>query len=185
MTPEAGRKAVHLSMAALPAWTYAVPEPWNWRGPVLAFVAFLTVDLVRLGSARAHAAFERRIGAYLRRDEAHGPIRIHELTVAAAITAVALPPAIAATAVGYAVFGDAAAALVGERWGGGRRKSVAGSMACFLVCVVLGALLLPGRTAAIVGGALVATAIEALPSPVDDNLAVPLVAALALVWLCG
>ena len=182
---EVGRKAVHLAMAALPAWTYWVPEPWNWRGLVLAFFAFLTVDAIRLRSSRAHRVFDRRIGAYLRDDEAHGPIRIHELTAAAAIAAWALPPALAATAVGYAVFGDAAAALVGRRWGGGRRKSAAGSAACLAVCLAIGAALLPGEPLAVVAGAVIATAVEAMPSPADDNLAVPLVSGLVLALLCA
>jgi dolichol kinase len=183
---EIGRKAVHVGMAVLPVWTYAVPDPWSWRGPVLAFLAFLTVDVARLRSMRLHAAFDRRIGAYLRRDELRGPIRIHELTAAAAILAYALPPAIASAAVGYAVFGDAAAALVGRRWGGARGgKSWVGSAACLLTCGAIGALLLPGRPAAIAGGAVVATLVEAARLPVDDNVSVPLVSGLALALLCG
>src|SRR5262245_13686860 len=167
---EVGRKAVHVAMAVLPAWTYCAPEPWNWRGPVLAFLGFLTADWVRLRSARVHAALQPRLGTYLRRDEEHGPIRIHELTAAAALLAFVLPPAIAATAVGYAVFGDAAAALVGRRWGDSRRKTWAGSLTCFAVCVLLGAVLLPHRWPAVWAGAAVATLIEAAPLPVDDNL---------------
>lgn len=182
---ELGRKAVHLGMAVLPLWTYWAPPPWNWRGLVLAFLAILTVDVIRLGSERVHRAFEQRIGAYLRRDEARGPIRVHELTAAAAILAFLLPPALAATAMGYAVFGDAAAALVGQRFGAGRKKSLAGSAACFATSLGVGAALLPGEPVAVVVGALVATAVEAARLPVDDNLAVPLVAGLALALVCG
>jgi dolichol kinase len=178
---ELGRKAVHLGMMILPLWTYVAPEPWNWRGPFLAFLAFLTVDGVRLRSARAHGAFAQRIGDYLRADEARGPIRIHELTAAAALLAFMVPPAIAATAVAYAVFGDAAAALVGRRFGGGAAKSVPGSLACLATCIAIGAALLPGRPLAIAVGAAVATLVEAAPLPVDDNITVPLLAAVALV----
>jgi dolichol kinase len=182
---EVGRKAVHVGMAALPAWTYWASEPWNWRGLVLAFLAFLTVDAIRLRWQRAHVVFDRRIGAYLRHDEARGPIRIHELTAAAALTAWALPPALAATAVSYAVFGDAAAAVVGRRWGGGRRKSWAGSAACLAVCLALGVALLPDAPLAILAGAATATAVEALPSPADDNLAVPLISGVVLALACA
>ncbi len=182
---EAGRKSVHLSMAALPAWIYWAPPPWTVRGPVLAFLVILAIDVLRLGSARAGGFFAPRIGAYLRPDEQHGLIRVHALTAAAALLAWVAPPAIAAVAVADVVFGDAAAALVGRRFGRHRmgRKSVEGSAACFCTCFAVAALAFPERLGAAAGSALVAAVVEALPLPVDDNWTMPLAAAGALALL--
>ena len=182
---EVGRKAVHVSMMVLPLWIYFAPPPWSARGPVLAFLALLSVDVLRLGSPAVHRWFEVRIGAYLRPDEHRGLIRMHWLSGAAALLAMAAPPAVAALAMADLVFGDAAAALVGRRWGRRRRggKSLEGSAACFAVCVAAGLLILPGAWAAVLVSALVATGIEAAPLPVDDNLAVPLGAAAVLLWI--
>lgn len=182
---EVGRKAVHVSMMVLPVWIYFAPPPWSARGPVLAFLGLLTVDVLRLGSPAVHRWFDARIGAYLRPDEHRGLIRMHYLSGTAAFLAGAVPPAVAALALAYLVFGDAAAALAGHRWGRPRwgRKSLEGSVACFVVCVLAGLLILPGAWAAVLVSALVATGIEAAPMPVDDNLSVPLATAAVLLWM--
>ena len=52
-----------------------------------------------------------------------------------------------------------------------------------VICALAGWAILPGNPAAILVSAVIATVIEALPMPVDDNLAVPLVTAAALWWL--
>jgi dolichol kinase len=181
---EVGRKAVHLAMTAFPVWILLVPPPWSSRGPVLAFLFLLTLDAIRLASARVHGWFEHRIGAYLRPHESRTLISMHYLTAAAAFLASVTPPAVAAAAMTDLVLGDAAAALVGRRWGQHRygEKSVEGSLACFAVCWLATALLVPGRTVAVLASACVATLLEARPLGLDDNLAMPLGAAAVLVW---
>jgi dolichol kinase len=183
---EVWRKVVHLATAALPAWIYFAPAPWVVHGPLLAFLGVLTLDGLRLARPGLGSWVDRRLGSYLRPEERRAlVVPVHLLTGSATLLAAVAPPAIAATALAYLVFGDAAAALVGRKWGRPRfgRKSLEGSVACAAACLAVGALLLPGRGPAIVGGALVATLVEALPSPVDDNWSVPLVSALTLVLL--
>jgi dolichol kinase len=182
---EAGRKAVHLATIVLPAWMYWVPPPWSWRGPLLAFLVVLGIDVLRLRWQPLHRRLEARIGSYLRPAERRQLISVHYLTCAAVLLAWSVPQAVGAAALGYLVVGDAAAALVGRRFGRHRfgSKSLEGSLACLVSCLALGALLLPDRPQAVLGGALVATVSEALPLPLDDNLSVPLLSAAALLAL--
>lgn len=182
---EVGRKTVHLSTLVLPAWAYWGPEAWRQRGLLLAFFFGLGLDLLRLYWPPCGRWMRARIGRYLRADEEARLVSAHYLTLAAVVLGWTVPRAIAAAALGYLVLGDAAAALVGRRFGRHRvwGKSLEGSLACFLCCLVLGWMLLPGRPLAVFGGALVATLAEALPLPVDDNWSVPLLSAAALVAL--
>jgi dolichol kinase len=182
---EAWRKAVHLSTVVLPVWVYWAPWPWTWRGPLLAFLGVLAVDVARLSWPEVGKRFDARVGPYLRDHEASGLVSVHALTGTATLLALLAPPGIAASALLYLVVGDAAAALVGRRFGRRRlgRKSLEGSLACLVVCLGVGVVLLPGHRVAIVGGALAATVAEALPWPVDDNWSVPLIGAAVLALL--
>jgi len=76
----------------------------------------------------------------------------------------------------FMILGDSAAALVGTRWGRIKligKKSLEGSAACFLTCVVIALFWLNP----IIGltGAFVATVVELLPLRIDDNFTVPLI----------
>src|SRR5690606_32204023 len=88
-----------------------------------------------------------------------------------------LPHPVALAAMLYNGLGDAAAALVGRRWGAHRTawgKSWEGAAAALVVCLAVG-LRVPGVGAAgAVAGALAAATLEFLPLRVDDNLRVTL-----------
>jgi phytol kinase len=88
-------------------------------------------------------------------------------------------PAIVAAGHLYLAVGDGSAALIGKALGrhkfriGPRMKSLEGSFACFVACLLSGwAAGLSAQGAWI--GACTATAIELLPVPLDDNLWIPL-----------
>ncbi len=94
----------------------------------------------------------------------------------------------------FLTVGDAAAALVGRRFGHIRigQKSLEGSAACFIACWVAGTLFLdpPGGRTGLGGkipeaavGAFTAALLEALPMPLDDNLWIPTVSGLVLTLL--
>ncbi len=107
------------------------------------------------------------------------------MAVAFFLALLIFPRTIAVAAMLYNSLGDAAAALVGRRWGRHRvhwGKSWEGAGAAFIVNLGIG-LLLPGIAPipAIVG-AVAGAAIEFAPLPLDDNLRVTLGAGLAL-WL--
>ena len=83
-------------------------------------------------------------------------------------------------AMGYLIFSDAAAALIGVRYG--RHKfgkiSLEGSAACFFVSVVVGLFFLELPMALL--AAVFVTIVEAVPLPYNDNLWIPLLSAVFL-----
>ena len=84
----------------------------------------------------------------------------------------------------FMIFGDMAAALVGKMWGKTKLlagKSLEGSAACFIVCAAI-ALVKLDPTIAIIG-AFVATIVELIPFPIDDNLTVPLISGAVMHFL--
>ncbi len=71
----------------------------------------------------------------------------------------------------YLAFGDAVAALAGKAFGKHKiyaGKSLEGSLACFIVCFIIGLFLLPTWQFALIG-AFAATVIESIPWPLNDN----------------
>lgn len=64
---------------------------------------------------------------------------------------------------------DPAASWAGGRWGGGGRKSWAGSGAALLVIIAV-VLTVGARPETALAGGLVGTALERWPGPLDDNL---------------
>ena len=82
----------------------------------------------------------------------------------------------------FLTLGDLFAALIGKQWGRIKlfaRKSLEGSLACFVVCTGI-ALLIGLHPIVAIVGALVATLIELLPTGVDDNITIPLISGLAM-----
>lgn len=82
----------------------------------------------------------------------------------------------------FLTLGDLFAALIGKQWGRIKlfsRKSLEGSLACFIVCTAV-ALLIGLHPVVAIVGALVATLIELLPTGVDDNVTIPLISGLAM-----
>ena len=179
---EAWRKALHLSTLALPVWMVLAPPPWRLGGLLFALVFFLAVDILRLRWEPFRRLFHLRLGDSLRPSERHGLTSSHYLTFMACLLAWSMPERLGAAALAMPIVGDAAAAMVGRRFGRVRfgGKSLEGSAACLAGCWVAGALFLPTQLLALAAAALVATVVEALPLGVDDNLSVPLVAALVL-----
>jgi dolichol kinase len=124
--------------------------------------------------------------------------------IAASIVFIFCDQPIAAIALVFVVVGDPIAGMVGERWAkprvsseeqkfpklanshgtsdfvGARGKSLEGSVACLVVCLVVGVMLAAVTDIplwVVVVGAISAAVTEFVSLWVDDNLSVPLVAA--------
>jgi len=185
--PETARK---ISRAAVGLACLALPFFFTSVGPVLALAGVACGGLLAL---RIVPALRARFGCAL-----HGVAR-RSLGEFAFVGGVALAFALAhdnvpayTAAVLTLSLGDAAAALVGRRFGrhpyalGRARKSLEGSAAFFAVAVLVCALI-PGAAsaAAVAAFAFVTTLAEALAGEGFDNAAIPLAGLLALRLFSG
>jgi dolichol kinase len=193
---ELGRKAIHLAFILLPLQMLLEWLPWP-RGRVELLLAllglgvvFLSIDFLRMHDRRFSAVFRRFFGGMVRAHEAFTLLGSSYLVIAAIFAVVILPRPIAAAALGFTIVGDATAALVGKAWGrlplfG---KTLEGALGGLAACLAWGAVV--HATAGVpwsvvIGGALVASLVELLPIPVDDNLGMTLISgfAMAFFWM--
>jgi dolichol kinase len=187
---ELGRKAIHLSSILIPIGAWFT----DWAATMLILVLLLSLSI--LIDVERH---RRTLTGYLIRRYLGFMIRPHEkgagrgavvlsgaswMLIAALLSFGFFAKPIAVAAFAMLILCDAVAALIGRRYGsirfGPRRKSVEGTAAFFVTgCLV--AMVVPDLPVlAGMAGALAAAVAEAMPWEVDDNLSVPLSAALVM-----
>lgn len=193
------RKLLHLLAMAYPVGYLIVPAPWNGRILVALSLLALTLDVLRSRHAATHRFFEQFFGFMMRGRErdvfSNGPVFNGATWVTVSFTLLILlfPFAVAVVSFALFMFGDAAAALFGRRFGRTPWLRVGATLegsAAFLVAglAISGMLisgLLPGPEfpiplIAVIGATLAATLIEAAPLPLNDNLSAPMGAALVM-----
>jgi phytol kinase len=185
--PEAARKGSHVAVGLA---CLALPFLFADATPVIALAIVACAGLFAL---RAVPALRSRFGSAL-----HGIARA-SFGEFAFVAGVALAFVLAhgdvaayAAAILTLTFGDAAAALIGRRFGrhpyaiGRARKSFEGSCAFFAVAALVCALV-PGATsiAAVAAFALTTTLAEAFAGDGLDNAAIPVAGLLALRLFAG
>ncbi len=193
---EAHRKAIHLACIVLPLWLLAEWLPWprgkgEWRWFLIALtLTAIAIDVVRIHDHRVRRFFGHFFGELIREHERFNLLGSTYLLIAALLAVEMFPPRVAAAALGFTILGDGMAALVGKGWGRRRffKKSLEGAIGGLIACLAwaagLAALgLLPWGV--VVLGALVASLVELLPIPLDDNLGITLFAgyAMNLLWM--
>ncbi|HEV2740238.1 MAG TPA: hypothetical protein VGU66_16780 [Candidatus Elarobacter sp.] len=180
--PEAARKASHVAVGAM-----CLPLPWLFAdvAPVLVLAAVACAGLLAL---RTVPWLRVRFGAALHgiARASYGEFAFVGGVALAFVLAHGDKPAYVATILALA-FGDAAAALVGRRFGrhpfavGRARKSLEGSAAFFVVALLVCAVFPRAESvAAVAAFALATTLAEALAGDGLDNVAIPLAGLLAL-----
>lgn len=180
---ETARKTIHIAAAV-------VATGITWRAPhrvavaVIAGAALLalTIELARMYVPLIRRAFYRAFGFMLRPHEAHRLTGATTLAVGFAAAVLLFPPHIAAIGLLYAGIGDAAAAIIGRRWGRhrtARGKSLEGSAAFFVTAVLAGWAAPAIGVLPAVLAAFATTLLETASPPIDDNLYLPVVAAAA------
>ncbi|HXV13556.1 MAG TPA: SEC59/DGK1/VTE5 family protein [Candidatus Krumholzibacteria bacterium] len=181
MRHELQRKSFHLGMIVVPAAVYFLDPTPALLGLIIATFVTVAIDLMRLGDHRLRRFFLQLFRPLIRRHEEEHLLGSTHYMIAALLSVVVFDHEIAIAALMFLVLGDAAAAIIGKRfgkplfWG----KSPQGSIACFVVCLGLGWPLLRSPELAVIG-ALAATVAEAMPSPLDDNMRVPIFSGIAM-----
>jgi glycerol-3-phosphate acyltransferase PlsY len=193
---EARRKAIHLGFLILPLELLHEVLPWprGRRQFSLLFVALtagaIALDLLRLHEDRVKRFFREFLGQLLREHEQFSLLGSTYLLLAALLSIEIFSQPVAAAALGFTVLGDATGALVGRAWGRHRvfNKSIEGAFGCFLACLLWAGYVswvTPLTLPVMMVGALVATLVEILPIPLDDNLGITLAAGYAMKLLAG
>ncbi|MFQ5569876.1 MAG: phosphatidate cytidylyltransferase [Rhodothermales bacterium] len=181
------RKAIHLLALLVPLGMALLGKTWSVYLLIPLAVLALACDVLRVRSAWFSAFVLRYFGFLMRREEqppVGGPVIINGATwvlLSAALLVVFFPIRIAVPAFVMFMLSDAAAALVGRRFGtlhwGRSARTIEGSMA-FLITGVAIMALFSGIVFWIgVVSVVVAALAEAMPRPFNDNLRVPMVTA--------
>jgi dolichol kinase len=174
---ELSRKLIHLATVAVPIAVWLVPQHVAVTALALLTAFAMLVEWARRRIRWARYQFLRRTRRMLRPHERNNLAGATYMVLAYLLALLLFPRPVAVVAMLYNGLGDAAAALVGKRWGRHRTswgKSWEGAAAGLLVNLAVG-LAVPGIPLAAVGlGALTAAAVEFLPLPLDDNLRVTL-----------
>ncbi len=163
---------------------------------VVAVLEYLRLTVPRLNQMTA-----RLFGSIMRSGEENGRSGVVFYMAGCAVSAVVFPRAIAILAILYLAYGDPIASYFGVKYGkhfwtknmSEGRKSIEGSLACFIFCAVLTFVVsfVPEKTSmmpmmsriffALLGG-VGATLGEMFPLRTDDNLALPILSG-AFLWL--
>ncbi len=178
------RKVIHLAGTSVPLFYLAAS---SGRQILISFLlagaaAFFLLDSLRLSIKRVNSWFMDRYGYTLKDEERSGPVGSGLFFFSSGLTVLFFNKEVAVAALFFLAVGDAAAAILGTKWGVPRvkGKSLEGFAACLAVCFVLGIAFLPAHVA--LRGAAAAALAELLSTLIfiDDNLAMPLLAGLAM-----
>lgn len=147
---------------------------------------FLTFEFLRLRASTVNRWVFLRFKPLLRGEEESRLTGASYMLIASLIAFLAFRMEIAVLAICFLAVGDALAGIVG-RYAGRRKvfgKTLEGDLACLASCVAVGlAFYYLGfniRLPTVLVGSISATTIEAIPLPINDNLTVPLVAAVVM-----
>ena len=189
-TGEVGRKALHLLALSIPlgAWWLGMPAALYLLAPV-ALVAVLA-DVTRAFSPSFNAVIRGVFGTLMRAEElpaVRTGVRFNGATcvlVGAALMVLVVPLRVAVPVLIMTMLSDAAAALVGRRWGrhpwGSLSATMEGTAAFVATGLGVMAFVPSVATGPAVAGVGVAALVEALPLPINDNIRVPVAAALTV-----
>ena len=189
---EVKRKLLHLAALVLPAGVAYFGRLTALWVLVPTCVLAVGADALRTRHAPFRAFIRRVFGGMMRPDEwppLGGPVVLNGATwmlLSVTLTTALFPARIAIPVLVIFMIADAVAALVGRTWGrtewGATGRTVEGSLA-FLAAglLVMAAFPIPFGTGAV--GVLVATTVEILPWPLNDNIRVPIAFGAALLVL--
>jgi len=144
---------------------------------------FVAWEIVRLNNAKVNKWMTSHLGVILKEEERFRPIGTTYFLIASLAVFLFFDKYVAITSLLFVSIGDLMATIIGEKFG--KRiifhKSLEGSLACLVSCLLVGVLMTKiSPTIALpvaIVGAVSAAIVELLPIPFDDNLTIPLFSA--------
>lgn len=188
MKEEIARKLFHLLALIYVAGAMLLTRPVFLRIVALFLVVDILVEFARLRIPAVRARLEKYAAGLIRPEESQKFTAVFWMLLGVLSAAILIGPLrLLITIYLFLIFGDGVASLIGKSLQGphwpGSPKRISGSLACFIVCLCLGSILLRPDYSwfGIVIGALAATILEFGILPLNDNLTIP--AGTALVFL--
>ncbi len=183
MARELRRKSIHLLGLVVPILYFFTSRDLIIIGVGVLVTLALAAELLKGVVPGVRVIFLRIFSPILRSQERRGGLTGATYFLIGSFLCILLfDKTLAIVCLCFLTLGDLCAALIGKQWGRIKlfsRKSLEGSLACFVVCTAA-ALLIGLHPIVAITGALVATVIELLPIGVDDNVTIPLISGLAM-----
>lgn len=153
------------------------------------FIVVLAIDVARLQIPSFNRLVYSRFGSFVRDNEKQKLTGTAPYVLGIGLSLYAFPTDIATAAICFLAFGDVAATTVGERYGRTKigSKSLEGTAAFILTCLVVGLFLLPLAGIrltpwVVAAGSVIAAAVELVPFG-NDNLSIPILSGAAMTLL--
>ena len=179
---EIRRKTFHMLTLLYVAGYWFLPWEVTIIGMAAVLLFVIAGEAVRLNNPAANKWILATLGSVHRKEETHRMSGLVWTLSGSLLTMLIFEDRLIVTAsLLYLSFGDSIAAVIGKQRGKNKiwnKKTVEGSISCFLVCVVVGLFFMRWDYALL--GALVATLIETIPWPLNDNFWMPLISAAIL-----
>lgn len=179
---EIRRKIFHLVSLVIPLGYLILERETTLKAVAIAFVFVITVELARLFIPRFRNRIHQFFSSIMRGAEEKKLSGVTYMLIGAWVTIYLFEKEVAIIALLLVSISDAAAAIVGTAYGKIHlwQKTLEGSVAFFtvtgLMMILVNDLSLEQKLVGMISGTLV----ELLPIPVNDNLSLPVVIALAM-----
>ena len=187
------RKAIHLFALCIPIGYYFLPQPLSLVILAPFVLGAITIDVIRLRRLPLHGFLNGLLGPVLREHESADFAGSSYILSASFFTILLFEKSVAVAAISFIILGDISAALIGRKFGktkirwnlaesnaGSNWKSLEGSVSCLFVCLVV-ALVVPHLPLWVgIVGAFVASMVEGINLPINDNFSVPLISGLVM-----
>jgi len=146
----------------------------------------LALELARFAIPTVNRWFLKVFRPFIRETEAARATGALYMLISSFLAYLAFETHIAMLAIAFLAVGDATGAIVGNTVGRVKslKKTLEGDMACFLSCIAIGFIFyfsgLSSNMTMVIVGSVSATAIEAIPLPINDNFMMPLFSGLMM-----
>jgi dolichol kinase len=179
---EVWRKLLHLFALVIPIGYHIAPRHIALAAILIAFLFSLFADICRLRRWGVQRYWTPVTDYIVRPKESSGFTGATHILFSGFLCLLLFSLPAATLAMSTIILGDAAAALVGRKWGRHKfthaNRSWEGSLS-FLASSLIAAFIIPGLPLWIgFTGSVIGTLVEAFSNKIDDNLSVPLVVGL-------